>query len=119
MNRRAVHAVGVRMFSRFCQTCLLVALISANDLGRGAVPNGIWDKPGPLTDGEWERVRLHAYYTERVLSRVEALAPLARLAGLHHERLDASGYHRGCPRGAHPVQERLAKPDGSSQSRHA
>jgi HD-GYP domain-containing protein (c-di-GMP phosphodiesterase class II) len=69
-----------------------------HDLGRGAVPNGIWDKPGRLTDGEWERVRLHAYYTERVLSRVDALAPLARLAGLHHERLDGSGYHRGCSR---------------------
>lgn len=67
-----------------------------HDLGRGAVPNGIWDKPGPLTDGEWERVRLHAYYTERILSRVPALRPLARLAALHHERLDGSGYHRGC-----------------------
>ena len=40
-----------------------------HDLGRVAVPNGIWDKPGPLSAGEWERVRLHPYYTERVLER--------------------------------------------------
>jgi HD-GYP domain-containing protein (c-di-GMP phosphodiesterase class II) len=60
-----------------------------------SVPNSIWDKPGPLTGGEWERVRLHAYYTERILSRVSALAPLAALAGMHHEHLDGSGYHRG------------------------
>ena len=66
-----------------------------HDLGRVSVPNGIWEKPGPLSAGEWERVRLHPYYTERVLERSPALAPLALLAGSHHERLDGSGYHRG------------------------
>jgi HD-GYP domain-containing protein (c-di-GMP phosphodiesterase class II) len=60
-----------------------------------AVPNGIWDKPGRLSAGEQERVRLHPYYTERVLERSRALAPLARLSGAHHERIDGSGYHRG------------------------
>jgi HD-GYP domain-containing protein (c-di-GMP phosphodiesterase class II) len=65
-----------------------------HDLGRVAVPNGIWEKRGPLTVGEWERVRLHPYYTQRVLERSAALAPLARSAGSHHERLDGSGYHR-------------------------
>ena len=58
------------------------------------MPNGIWDKPGRLTEGEWERVRLHAYYTERIVDRVPALKPLAAIAGMHHERLDGSGYHR-------------------------
>jgi HD-GYP domain-containing protein (c-di-GMP phosphodiesterase class II) len=66
-----------------------------HDLGRTGVPNGIWDKPGPLTRTEWERVRLHPYLSERVLSQAAALAPLAALAGAHHERLDGSGYHRG------------------------
>jgi HD-GYP domain-containing protein (c-di-GMP phosphodiesterase class II) len=65
-----------------------------HDLGRVSVPNGIWEKPGPLSVGEWERVRLHSYYTERVLERSPALARLAPLAGSHHERLDGSGYHR-------------------------
>jgi HD-GYP domain-containing protein (c-di-GMP phosphodiesterase class II) len=65
-----------------------------HDLGRVAVPNGIWDKAGPLTDGEWERVRLHPYYSERILERSAALKPLAICAGMHHERLDGSGYHR-------------------------
>ena len=66
-----------------------------HDLGRVGVPNGVWDKPGPLSDAEWERVRLHSYYTERILARAPALAPLGATAGLHHERLDGSGYHRG------------------------
>ena len=65
-----------------------------HDLGRTGVPNGIWDKPGPLTETEWEQVRLHPYHSERILSRSSALAPLAPLAGMHHERLDGSGYHR-------------------------
>lgn len=65
-----------------------------HDLGRVAVPNGIWEKAGPLTSAEWEQVRLHAYHTERILLRASALAPLAPVAGMHHERLDGSGYHR-------------------------
>jgi HD-GYP domain-containing protein (c-di-GMP phosphodiesterase class II) len=65
-----------------------------HDVGRVGVSTGIWDKPGPLTDREWERVRLHPYYTERVLARPAVLAHLGSLAALHHERLDGSGYHR-------------------------
>jgi HD-GYP domain-containing protein (c-di-GMP phosphodiesterase class II) len=68
-----------------------------HDLGRTGIPNGIWDKPGPLSRTEWERVRLHPYLTERILSHAGTLASLAHLAGAHHERLDGSGYHRGSP----------------------
>jgi HD-GYP domain-containing protein (c-di-GMP phosphodiesterase class II) len=77
-----------------------------HDLGRASVPNGIWDKPGPLTEGEWERVRLHPYYSERILGRVGLLQELAALAGQHHERLDGSGYHRGSSRGEIPPAAR-------------
>jgi hypothetical protein len=66
-----------------------------HDLGRVAVSAGIWTKPGALSDGEWERVKLYPYHTERILARSEALAPIGALAALHHERLDGSGYHRG------------------------
>ena len=68
-----------------------------HDLGRSGVPNSIWDKPGPLTDAERERVRLHPYYTERVLARPAALAGLGAIAACHHERLDGAGYHRSLP----------------------
>jgi HD-GYP domain-containing protein (c-di-GMP phosphodiesterase class II) len=67
----------------------------AHDLGRVGIPNGIWEKPGPLGFGEWERVRLHSYYTERAFAQSPNLASIGRLAGAHHERLDGSGYHRG------------------------
>ena len=71
-----------------------------HDLGRLGVSNAIWDKPGPLGAGEWERVRLHPYVTERMLRQSEALAPLAEIAVQHRERLDGSGYPRGLSGGA-------------------
>jgi HD-GYP domain-containing protein (c-di-GMP phosphodiesterase class II) len=66
-----------------------------HDLGRVAIPSGIWNKDGSLSDEEWERVRLHPYYTERILIRCGPLAGLADAASSHHERMDGSGYHRG------------------------
>jgi len=78
-----------------------------HDVGRVAVPARIWGRQGPLPDADTERVRLHAYYSERILARSEVLAPLGRVAGLHHERADGSGYHRGISARSLPVEARL------------
>ena len=64
-------------------------------LGRLGVSNAIWDKAGPLGAGEWERIRMHPYLTERILCQSPALAPLGAIAVQHRERLDGSGYPRG------------------------
>ena len=66
-----------------------------HDIGRSGIPNAIWERPGALSIDQWERVRLHAYYTERMLDRCSYLRTIATLAAAHHERLDGSGYHRG------------------------
>jgi HD-GYP domain-containing protein (c-di-GMP phosphodiesterase class II) len=78
-----------------------------HDLGRVGVSNLVWDKPGALTASEWEQVRLHAYHTERILARSPVLAPLAQTAGMHHERADGSGYHRGATAAAIPTAARV------------
>ena len=78
-----------------------------HDLGRAGIPNSIWEKPAPLAEWERERVRLHPYYAERMLARVPSIQPAARLAGLHHERLDGSGYHRGAGASDLPVTARV------------
>jgi HD-GYP domain-containing protein (c-di-GMP phosphodiesterase class II) len=65
------------------------------DAGRMGVSNSIWDKPQSLSSSEMERVRLHAYYVERMFQRPLELARIATLAAQHHERLDGSGYPRG------------------------
>ena len=66
-----------------------------HDLGRLGVSNAIWDKRGELTHSEMERVRMHPYLSERMLSFSPALAPLGAIAAQHHERLDGSGYPSG------------------------
>jgi HD-GYP domain-containing protein (c-di-GMP phosphodiesterase class II) len=66
-----------------------------HDLGMHGVPATIIDKPGPLTTTDSERMRMHAYYTERMLARPAALARIGAIAAMANERLDGSGYHRG------------------------
>ncbi|HCU50203.1 MAG TPA: metal-dependent phosphohydrolase, partial [Micromonosporaceae bacterium] len=57
-----------------------------HDIGRVGVPNSVWEKTGPLTSVEWEQVRMHPYHSERILAMAQTLEPMARLAGMHHER---------------------------------
>ncbi len=78
-----------------------------HDVGMHGVPASILDKPGPLADAEWERMRLHAYWTARVLSRPPALARIGAIASLVNERLDGSGYHRGLSAPAIPASGRI------------
>lgn len=63
--------------------------------GRLGVSNSIWDRTGPLGAGDWERVRMYPYVTERMLHQSPSLSPLGEIAVLHRERLDGSGYPRG------------------------
>jgi HD-GYP domain-containing protein (c-di-GMP phosphodiesterase class II) len=66
-----------------------------HDLGRLGVSNAIWDSRSQLGSGQWERIRMYPYLTERILRQSASLAPLGRVASLHRERLDGSGYPYG------------------------
>jgi len=68
-----------------------------HELGITGVPNSIWDKPGPLTRTEFDRVELHPMLTEQMLRRSSALAALNAVASAHHEKCDGSGYHKRVP----------------------
>jgi HD-GYP domain-containing protein (c-di-GMP phosphodiesterase class II) len=65
-----------------------------HDIGKLSVPNNILEKPGKLTDEEWQVVRDHPYYTFQILKRVPAFKSFSSDAAAHHERLDGSGYWR-------------------------
>src|SRR5207245_1568264 len=78
-----------------------------HDLGMLSVPNRVWTKRGSLNPVEWERVRLHPHHTQRILSLATPLREMASVAGLHHERLDGSGYHRGLRGNALPQAARV------------
>ncbi len=59
-----------------------------HEFGTTAIPNSIWDKPGPLTRTEFDRVELHPMLTEQMLRRTPALAVLNPVAAAHHEKAD-------------------------------
>jgi len=66
-----------------------------HDLGELSIPTSVWMSPGPMRHRDGEQIRLHPYFTERILTGPAPLAEAAALAGRHHERLDGSGYFRG------------------------
>jgi HD-GYP domain-containing protein (c-di-GMP phosphodiesterase class II) len=78
-----------------------------HDIGKLAVSSRILDKPARLTEAEFDVVRRHPLHTAAVLERTPGFAPLAPLAGAHHERLDGSGYPHGLDGGALTVPMRV------------
>jgi HD-GYP domain-containing protein (c-di-GMP phosphodiesterase class II)/DNA-binding CsgD family transcriptional regulator len=93
LARAAADSVGV-------DAALVHRAGLVHDLGRVAVPTGLWEKPGPLRRDEWELVRLHPYHSGRILAGSPELEPLAAAAARHHERTDGSGYPAGLPAAA-------------------
>jgi HD-GYP domain-containing protein (c-di-GMP phosphodiesterase class II) len=83
-----------------------------HDIGLFSVPTAILDSPHPLAADAWEAVRLHPYYSRRILEPIPGFADIAEAAAAHHERLDGRGYFRGL-RGAQvsPAARLLAVAD--------
>jgi HD-GYP domain-containing protein (c-di-GMP phosphodiesterase class II) len=63
-----------------------------HDIGKLAIPAEMLEKPGKLTDAEWQVVRTHPYYTYRILGSIKGLEDIALWSGAHHERLRGNGY---------------------------
>ena len=76
-------------------------------LGVMGVSNAVWDHPGTLGPTDRERVRSHPYLAQRTLARVPSLVPISQLAGMHHERLDGSGYPAGLKGETIPLPARV------------
>ncbi|HYP18794.1 MAG TPA: PAS domain S-box protein [Chloroflexia bacterium] len=66
-----------------------------HDIGKLGIPDSVLLKPGPLTDEEWEVMRLHPVYAYQWLSSIEYLRPALDIPYCHHEKWDGSGYPRG------------------------
>jgi len=65
-----------------------------HDIGKIALEEDILNKPGRLTDVEWERIQRHPSIGYRILSEVEEMRDIAELALSHHEHWDGNGYPR-------------------------
>lgn len=78
-----------------------------HDIGRVGISTHVWERAGPLSHGELDRVRLHSMFTAQILRRAAGLAPLADIAAAAHERLDGSGYGRALGAADLPLTARL------------
>ncbi len=66
-----------------------------HDVGKLSVPNEILQKPGALTDEEYDVIKRHPELGSELVRQLGFSAQVARLVLDHHERLDGSGYPRG------------------------
>jgi HD-GYP domain-containing protein (c-di-GMP phosphodiesterase class II) len=66
-----------------------------HDIGKLSVPDDILQKPGPLTDEEFEVVKRHPEWGDRMLVDLGFGEEVRHLVRTHHERLDGSGYPHG------------------------
>jgi HD-GYP domain-containing protein (c-di-GMP phosphodiesterase class II) len=99
--------IGARMGLEASELVALERAALLHDVGKLSVPNSILDKPGPLTSEEWDVIRLHPYYTQRILGHICGFETLARVAAAHHERLDGRGYYLGLKGDEIPLESRI------------
>ena len=78
-----------------------------HDMGKMAIPDEILQKPGPLNEIEWEKMRRHPIYAYEMLSPISYLHPALEIPYCHHERWDGSGYPRGLKGEDIPLVARL------------
>jgi HD-GYP domain-containing protein (c-di-GMP phosphodiesterase class II) len=66
-----------------------------HDVGKIGVPDRILQKPGRLTDEEYQVIKRHPLLGARMLSPIKELAPAVPAVRYHHERFDGKGYPDG------------------------
>lgn len=59
-----------------------------HDVGKLSVSNAILDKPGKLTQEEWQVIQKHPEYLRPILRRIASFRDLSEIAASHHEKLD-------------------------------
>ena len=104
---RWARAIGAKFFSDEGELVRLSRAGLLHDVGKLGVSNTILDKNGPLDDAEREQVQAHPVHTWEILRRVRVFSGFAKMASLHHEKLDGSGYPWGVPAEGLDLQARI------------
>lgn len=78
-----------------------------HDIGKMGIPDNILRKPGPLTEEEWQIMRLHPVYAYEMLTPISYLRPALDIPHYHHEKWDGTGYPQGLKGKAIPLAARI------------
>src|SRR5438128_1389769 len=98
VRRVQAYAVGLARALGIADEPSLKAMEAAallHDTGKLAVPEHILNKPGKLTESEFEKMKQHVDVGADILSLVEFPYPVVPIVRAHHENWDGSGYPRG------------------------
>ena len=104
---RWARALGAKFFTDEDELTRLSRAGLLHDVGKLGVSNTILDKNGPLSDGERAAMQAHPVHTWEILRRVRVFSDFARIASLHHEKLDGSGYPWNVPAEGLDLQSRI------------
>jgi len=90
-------------------SALLEDAAPLHDIGKVGVPDAILNKPGQLTDEEYEIMKNHTIIGQSILSNSDKpLIQLAsEIAGGHHEKFDGTGYPLGLKGESIPLSARI------------
>jgi PAS domain S-box-containing protein len=78
-----------------------------HDVGKIGIPDNILNKPGKLTEPEWEVMKRHPQYAYDLLRPVQFLRPAIEIPYCHHEKWDGTGYPRGLKGEEIPMTARI------------
>lgn len=78
-----------------------------HDLGKLKIPDELLDKAAPLSDDEFNIVKIHPYETQQILSRIPGLEEIGSWASQHHEKLNGRGYPYHVSADALPLPSRI------------
>ncbi|WP_390447314.1 HD-GYP domain-containing protein [Pseudoalteromonas sp. MTN2-4] len=70
-----------------------------HDIGKIKVDDAVLNKPGKLSDSEFEQMKQHAQFSYEIVTEAGLSKISCEVAGFHHERLDGSGYPQGLSNG--------------------
>ena len=86
---------------------LLKAISNLHDIGKIAIDEAILNKPGKLTDAEWEIIKRHPEIGYRIISTSPEYAEIAYDILSHHEKWDGTGYPRNISGENIPIRARI------------
>jgi diguanylate cyclase (GGDEF)-like protein/putative nucleotidyltransferase with HDIG domain len=110
IRRVQAHATSLAKEVGVRDENLLKAIEAAallHDMGKLAVPEYILNKPGKLTDAEFEKMKLHASVGADILSAIDFPYPVVPIVRHHHENWDGTGYPSGIKATAIPIGARI------------